>query len=413
MAYVFLTFVQLDVGFTAWQSYERDIPDVDVPALNNVIAVGNAGLAFGCVFFVPLMHKYGRRPVYLVSTLLQFAACIWSGGLHSLGELYGQNLLAGLSGAVSETIAQVTIADLFFVHHHALTNGIYLVAMSAGTYLGPVAAGYIIDAAGWRWMWWIWAICFGVNLVLVVFLFEESKYVPNQQLSIVRTGGTNYPKQQPLRDPVVQLKPYWQRLSLVTPSAGSFWRDVYEPFVILCTIPAATYTALTFGGLLAWFGILTSTQSTYLFLPPYNFTAAGVGLMNLAAFVGSMLAFMVGGYLNDKHIMWLARRNAGIYEPEMRLWQAIPPAIITPAGIFMLGVGMARVSTLGILLRAPSLNHLLILHLQGLAWPILAVGYGLFGFGFVLAGNVALAYTMDCYHNVTLAYIQFWWKFTN
>jgi hypothetical protein len=37
--------------------------------------------------------------------------------------MIGSNLLSGLGGAVSETIAQITIADMFFVHHHAAMNG--------------------------------------------------------------------------------------------------------------------------------------------------------------------------------------------------------------------------------------------------------------------------------------------------
>lgn len=37
---------------------------------------------------------------------------------------------------------------------------------------------------------------------------------------------------------------------------------------------------------------------------------------------------------------------------------------------------------------------------QGVAWPLLAVGYGVFGFGFVLASDIALSYAMDCYQNV-------------
>lgn len=343
--YVFMTFVQLDTGFTAWQAYQNELPDLTVDFLNGAAAAGYVGLAVGCIFFIPLVHKYGRRPMYIFSILLQLGACTWSAVSYTRGDFVGNNFIAGLGGAISETIAQITIADLFFVHHHAVMNGFYNLAMFAGTYLGPVASGYMVDGQGWRWMWWWWAIFFGVNLVLVILFFEESKFVPKEhglQPQISSDEMKEGPKNHV--DATIPMNGYRQRMALVTSTKGSIWPDMVEPMVILYAMPAVTYAALTYGSLLAWFAILISIQSTYLFLPPYNFSASSVGLMNLAPFIGTVLAFFFGGYLNDKCIMWLSRRNGGIYEPEMRLWLALPMAVVTPAGILMLGVGMANVS---------------------------------------------------------------------
>jgi hypothetical protein len=40
---------------------------------------------------------------------------------------------------------------------------------------------------------------------------------------------------------------------------------------------------------------------------------------------------------------------------------------------------------------------------QGSAWPVLAVGFGLFGFSLVIVGDIALAYVTDCYQEVSQA----------
>jgi hypothetical protein len=77
--------------------------------------------------------------------------------------------------------------------------------------------------------------------------------------------------------------------------------------------------------------------------PLYNFDAVGIDLMNVPPMIGAFFAFSVGGFLNDKSIIWLAKRNGGLYEPEMRLWLALPPALITPAGLLMFGLGLAYV----------------------------------------------------------------------
>lgn len=68
--------------------------------------------------------------------------------------------------------------------------------------------------------------------------------------------------------------------------------------------------------------------------------------MNIAPFIGAVLGFPFGGLLSDKSILWLSKRNGGIYEPEMELWLALPIAIISPAGILMFGLGLAYVSHL-------------------------------------------------------------------
>ena len=60
-----------------------------------------------------------------------------------------------------------------------------------------------------------------------------------------------------------------------------------------------------------------------LLQPPYNFTPSSIGLMSLASFIGTFPGIFVGGYLNDLSILWLSKRNGGIYEPEMRLWLAL------------------------------------------------------------------------------------------
>lgn len=86
----------------------------------------------------------------------------------------------------------------------------------------------------------------------------------------------------------------------------------------LFTFPAVSYAA-KIGSTLSWFAIMTSLQGSYMILTPYNFDAIGIGLMNLAPFVGAILGFPFGGYLSGKSILWLSKRNGGTYEPEMPL----------------------------------------------------------------------------------------------
>lgn len=86
--------------------------NVTYAQLNNAMSVNFVGLSVGCVLFIPLAKKFGRRPVYLVSTAIMMAASYWSAWMKSLPELYVTNLLHGLAGATNESIVQITVCPL-------------------------------------------------------------------------------------------------------------------------------------------------------------------------------------------------------------------------------------------------------------------------------------------------------------
>lgn len=235
-------------------------------------------------------------------------------------------------------------------------------------------------------IWWWTTIFLAICLVLFIFLYEDTKYTPvlaqipdtadpsllqTRKPSVVAAideerrrseGGkeaSHSEKRRSSKEIIIndegatpitlKRKTYLQRLSLTATSPGNFWtffRHTYQPFILLFTLPAVTYSALIYGSLLAWFSVVVSTLSIYFTEDPYNFTSSQIGLMNLPPFIGSVIGSVYGGYLSDWLIVVLARRNKGVFEPEMRLWLALLPMVITPAGIAMFGISMANVSTL-------------------------------------------------------------------
>lgn len=363
--FVLWTFAQLQVGATSWGQLIGQL-HFTIDQLNQGVAMSSAGLAIGCVLFMPFVHKYGRRPLYIISAALQLAAVIWQAKMQNYNDWMGCNFLGGLGGAISEAVVQVTIADLFFVHQHGTMNAWYLVFTAIGATLGPVASGFVVQSQGWRWIWWWCTIFLAVSLIAVIGGFEESKYIPvldGQSIALDQdSAGTNtmvadtepqktdakhttMERIQSRIDPTMPRKTYLKRMALLTPSEDySVRHHFYQPIQVLFLFPAVAYAALTYGTILAALALMASTQATYLILPPYNFGPSGVGLMNLAPFTGTFLGFFAGGYLNDKSMMWFARRNGGIYEPEMRLWLSLMSAIILPAGVLMFGLAIARVS---------------------------------------------------------------------
>lgn len=149
--------IRINIQPLFWQDMTVDM-EVTYDELNNAVSVNFVGLATGCIIFIPFAKKYGRRPVYIVSTALMLATAFWASKMTSLTELYATNLLQGLAGATNESIAGITVsyvfgqitrcpanvvqvADLFFVHHRGSMNGLYLTCVMIGVSLPSPSFG--------------------------------------------------------------------------------------------------------------------------------------------------------------------------------------------------------------------------------------------------------------------------------
>jgi len=70
----------------------------------------------GNLFWMPLIIKYGRRPVYLVNFTLYTISLVWCAVAKSYGSELAARLALGFSSGVMECLSPVTITDIFFVH---------------------------------------------------------------------------------------------------------------------------------------------------------------------------------------------------------------------------------------------------------------------------------------------------------
>ncbi|RDW57100.1 hypothetical protein BP6252_13846 [Coleophoma cylindrospora] len=402
--YALMVFSVLSVGPILWVNFMVDL-GMTTQQLNNQFAANSAGLSVGCVIFIPFALKYGRRPVYITSTLITLGMSIWQAKMKTYGEMVASQLIMGLSTAVSETLVQMTVTDMFFVHERATMNGIYLLMVSIGSFLAPVAAGYIDAAQGWRWVFWWCVIFIGINTILFIFFYEETKFAYHQTIVGSPTPTISADKAETSKSKsdsslpeeamdtstdgdagdhinyAIPMNSYRQRLAFSTPTPGSsktFFRHIYQPFIVLFSFPIVAYVALQYGSTLTWFSILMTMQPTYFGVPPYNFNSTQIGLLSLPPFIGSILGSIYGGPLNDWSIMFFARRNKGIYEPEMRLYLTLLPSLLAPIGLFVYGYGIEN----------------------GAPWIVPCVGSAFFGFSMIAAGDNALTYLSDSYTEI-------------
>lgn len=392
--------------------------------LNDSYALGCGCLGLGAVLLTPFGFKFGRRPLYLISTLVTFGVSIWSAKMQTAADLLLVNAFSCLFGALSEVIIQMTIADIFYVHQRGVTNAIFIWTVQIGSSLGPLAAGYVTVSQGWRWVWWWNAILFGVCIFLFGLFYEETKWtarserinldsngsvselgsnhdnalkkdmdIKSSSKDSISSGPTSGQRQGRIitRDTVVinkniPMRTWKQRLSLTASSPGhwkTFACHSWQPFLILGTFPGVLFVALVYGVLIALQDAISTTMSSRMAEPPYNFTPDLIGLMNLPQFIGVTIGSLVIGPLSDRFILRLARRNNGIFEPETRLWMLLPCIPLVLAGAVMFGYGIDK----------------------GLSWPIVAGGIVISAAGIAPINIITLTYVTDSYTDVSYSVI--------
>jgi hypothetical protein len=109
----------------------------------------------------------------------------------------------------------------------------------------------------------------------------------------------------------------WEELRLWRgiESEDNLLKIIVRPFPMLL-FPQVFYAFITYGLSTSWLIVLLSVAALIFGQPPYNFSVSAIGLLGIAGLVTSILGF-VSGPLNDYLCKWFARRNNGIYEPEV------------------------------------------------------------------------------------------------
>ena len=149
-----------------------------------------------------------------------------------------------------------------------------------------------------------------------------------------------------------------------------------RPF-ILFAYPAILWSTLVYSLSVGWLIVLSETMSVIFRTPAYayNFSALGTGLVYISPFLGGILGTAVAGRVSDIIVRFLARRNGGIYEPEFRLFMAIPVAITTCIGLMGFGWSAAEHDK----------------------WIVPAVFFGVISFGCSLGSTTAITFAVDSY----------------
>ncbi|KAM0434499.1 hypothetical protein ACHAPT_003595 [Fusarium lateritium] len=380
--------VQTALSFFPDSSANGTLASSAIPKVAYFFTTTSLLLGVGCFFWVPIANKYGRRTVYLASYSVYFAMALALIFVESYPGFLAGRILLGFGAGAAETIAPITIADIFFLHERGAIMSFYNCALSVGVALGMVVSGLITIDHGWRTIYQVACALVGFVLVLIFFSFPETAY--NRQydqsdgsITAVETEkgdrlGLNT-KQSGRPESVSEQKN--RRGEILGISNRSLtnepWLKMFlRPFGLIILPPvlwAALVQAVTIGFLVA-----VSSNVDTAFEGAYDFDSYQVGLCFIASIVGSLVGIPAGGHLGDLVADYFTRRNGGIREPEMRLPVIALSLITTPLALTLYGVGI---------------HH-------KLHWIVPTIGLGLLNFSVTQASCVCLVYVIDAYRPV-------------
>ncbi|KAK2006045.1 major facilitator superfamily transporter [Colletotrichum eremochloae] len=132
------------------------------------------GLGLGSVLFSPTAILYGKRPVYLFSAVIFIASSVWAALSPNFTSLVLARIFQGIAVSPVECLPSATIAEIFFLHERAFRIGIYTLLLLGGKNLVPLVSAVVIQAMGWRWVFWVVSMVVAFCGVLLFFFVPET-----------------------------------------------------------------------------------------------------------------------------------------------------------------------------------------------------------------------------------------------
>lgn len=164
--------------------------DVDISQVSLTTGLYMLGLGIGCVIFSPTAILYGKRPVYLIGSILFIISAVWCALSPNFTSLILARIFQGIAVSPVECLPSATIAEIFFLHERAFRIGIYTLLLLGGKNLVPLVSAAIINRLDWRWVFWIVAIVVGFCGILLFFFVPETFWdrtpIPKASRKIVK-----------------------------------------------------------------------------------------------------------------------------------------------------------------------------------------------------------------------------------
>ncbi|KAE8330280.1 major facilitator superfamily domain-containing protein [Aspergillus sergii] len=341
-------------------SYFAIAGELNVPLADVVLASGYNLLAAGCAgpFVCAASHKYGKRPVYLLSTLFAIVGTAVGEAKMEYRYLLAARVIQGFSTTAFESLILASVGDTYFVHQRGLRVGVINFILNAASSLSSIICGQVYASLGYYWLFHLFQIFLVIQFVAMLLFCPETAYrretdTPRDSAREDRKDE-NIEKAESVHVEVCREEDTVDPPSLPVTAGGSttFIRQLavftgvhsdegaYKfflgPFLALLN-PAASYAILASGLLNSWYVGSAMVLSGIFSGPPWHYNAAQIGYLGIGPFIGGLIGSIIVAALSDPLITHMVRRNVGVYEPEFRLIFMPIAGMSCTIGMFLFG----------------------------------------------------------------------------
>jgi EmrB/QacA subfamily drug resistance transporter len=136
-----------------------------------------------------LGDHYGRRRVFVAGLAIFAASCLLCAAAPSFPILLAARALEGVGAAMIAPTSLAIIADAFDGPARGRAVGTWAGAGAAAAALAPVAGGWIVDAAGWRWAFVAVVPFAALAIAVAVRSVRESRAAGGERAALDVGGG--------------------------------------------------------------------------------------------------------------------------------------------------------------------------------------------------------------------------------
>jgi multidrug resistance protein len=314
--------------------------------------------------FAPLSEVLGRRVIYASTLLVAIIFIIPCAVAKSLTTLLVCRAIDGIAFSAPMTLVGGTLADLWNTEERGVPMAAFSAAPFLGPAIGPLVGGFLSDAKGWRWLYWIQLILGGVSYILITFTVPET-YAPiilarRAKKLRAETGDDSHVTERDL-----DMRPLRNRLGIF------LVRPFQLLFSELIVFLVALYMAVLYGLLYMFF-----IAYPIIYQKGKGYSASTTGLMFIPIALGVLFSATCAPLVNINYLA-LCRKYNGSPPAEIRLIPMMIFCWFIPIGLFIFAWS-----------SYPQLS-----------WVGPAIGGFPVGFGFIFLYNSANNYLVDSYQH--------------
>ncbi|KAJ5452820.1 Translation elongation/initiation factor/Ribosomal beta-barrel [Penicillium cf. griseofulvum] len=131
-------------------------------------------------FLVPLSTRFGRRPVWLISTLFTAVCNVGCAESQTYAPMLVCRILGSLMLGAPIALGPPVVMESFAEHERGIALGTWSVFVTLGPLTGPFVMGFVAERLGWQWIYWIFTLISGAQFVLYFLLSPETRYIQQE-----------------------------------------------------------------------------------------------------------------------------------------------------------------------------------------------------------------------------------------